>query len=85
MKYTNYQKFVHMKVVGQSLFFYLREGNSQTYLFTQKSYTGVREFFKRDISIPQLLNRHKWGRDRMVDHVVRKLPRYISYAEQYAA
>lgn len=85
MRFTNYKKYIHAEHVGNSLFFYLREKDSQHLLFIQRAYPGLLDAFRKDISVPQLLRQHKWGRNKMVDHVMRKLPRYITYVEQYAA
>ena len=85
MRFNNYQKFIHTEQDGGHLVFYLKDKDSQHQLFRKKAYAGLIQEFRNDISVPQLLRRHKWGEDKMADHVMELLPRYISYIEKYVA
>lgn len=64
-------------------YFYLCSGGTQHYLCKQRRYRGVEHFFRRDLPLCEL-HRHKWGRDKMVDNLMAKLPKYLADAERYA-
>lgn len=70
--------------IGNRLGFWFRTDQGEVFLFAQRPYAGVIHYFRNGITEVQLYN-HKWGRDKMVDHVIRKLPKYISYIRRYAA
>ena len=64
-------------------YFYLVENGRKTYLCKQRRYLGVERFFHRDLPV-DAVRRHKWGRDKMVDNLMAKLPKYLADAERYA-
>lgn len=85
MKFKNYKKFIHTERVGNLLVFYLNDKNSRYQLFSKKAHPALCHKFRKDTSVPLLLRQHKWGVDKVTDHVMEILPRYISYIEKYVA
>lgn len=63
---------------------YLLENGRKTFLCKQRWYYGTEQYFFRDLPL-NAIHRHKWGRDKMVDNLMNKLPKYLSDAERYAA
>lgn len=61
---------------------YLCDGGRKIYLCSQRRYHGVAMYFRRDLPVDAIY-RHKWGRDKMVDKLMAKLPKYLEYAEHY--
>ena len=65
-------------------YFYLCVGEEKIFLCKQRSYRGVERYFRKDLPV-NAIHRHKWNRDKMVDHLMTKLPKYLKDAERYAA
>ena len=61
---------------------YLCDGGRRIYLCSQRRYQGVSQYFRRDLPV-DAIHRHKWGRDKMVDNLMAKLPKYLSDAERH--
>ena len=62
---------------------YLVENGQKTFLRKQRWYYGVSQYFRKDLPV-DAIRRHKWGRDRMVDHLLRRLPQCLAEAERYS-
>ena len=65
-------------------YFYLCMGQEKIFLCKQRSYRGVERYFRKDLPV-ESIRRHRWNCDKMVDHLMDKLPKYLKYAEHYAA
>ena len=65
-------------------YFYLCANQEKTFLCKQRSYRGVENYFRKDLPLESIY-RHKWSRDKMVDHLMSHLPRCLKDAERYAA
>lgn len=62
---------------------YLIDGGQKLYLCKQRRYHGVAHYFHRDLPVDAIY-RHKWGRNKMVDKLMAKLPKCLADAERYA-
>lgn len=69
-------KKIHMCHSDDMLHFYLRTAAGDAFLFSKRPYYGLRNYFRRDISLGEL-RRHKCGKDCMVDDVVDMLTYYM--------
>lgn len=65
-------------------YFYLCVGQEEIFLCKQRSYRGVERCFRKDLPV-DAIRRHRWNCDKMVDHLMEKLPRCLKYAERCAA
>lgn len=61
--------------------FYLTHNGKRYYLFRQRFYSGVHEFFKSNINIRQALDRSRARRDTAILRTMEKIPKYITYIE----
>ena len=59
-----------------------RQGGAYFFLFSQKWYRGVEEYFKDGVPLDEALRHGKTKRDFMVQKVKSKLPVYIRYIER---
>lgn len=65
-------------------YFYLRSGGEQMFLCKQRKHLGVARYFRQDLPV-DIIYRHKWGRDKMLDKLISKLPKCLADAERYPA
>lgn len=63
-------------------YIYLCEGGKKVYLCKQRWHRGVERHFRNGMPV-ETIRRHRWNRDKMVDHLMDKLPKYLDYAERY--
>ena len=64
---------------------YLLDGGRKTFLFKQRWYYGVDQYFHRDLPLGAILSRRTdRGRDKMVTHLLERLPRCLAEAERQA-
>ena len=87
-------KKIHMELVNEKVikkgetilvpkhYFYLCCGNARIFLCKQRPYHGVSLYFRKDLPV-NALHTHKWGRDKMVDHIIDLLPSRIASAERW--
>ncbi len=61
--------------------FYLISGDQKHYLFSQKGYRGVSDFFSKARTLDSIRCK-KAHEDYMIIHTMEKLPKYIRYIEK---
>jgi len=62
--------------------FYLVNGNEEYYLFTQKFFKGVKQYFHNKVILSDALNVSKSYNDTALIRTKEKLPLYIKYVEK---
>lgn len=65
-------------------YFYLLNGSDCIYLYKQRPYKSVGEFFRQDVPVSAVYH-HKWGRNKMLDKLMEQLPSRIASEERYLA
>ena len=63
--------------------FYIRIDGHDFYIFVQKYYHAVHQYFKSGVSIDFALDHTRAKRDNAILRTMDKLPMYIKYAEKY--
>ena len=84
MKKHHSTEWIRIHPDGQKLKFCLATAEGEQFLFYQRNYFGLTNHFRNGIRVDQIYH-HKWGRNAMVDHVITKLPKYISYVRRYTS
>lgn len=67
---------------NEMLDFYIEEKGEKYYLFPQKPYKGVENYYKKGVSLEKAINHGLCGKDHMIHKVMSKLPAYIRYVEK---
>lgn len=89
-------KKIHMEIVSEKVvkgntvmevakhYFYLCDGPHRVYLYKQRPYKSVGEFFRQDLPVNRVYS-HKWGRNKMLDKLMEQLSSRIASEERYLA
>ena len=67
---------------GNNLDFYIKNKETEYFLFSQRVYRGLESFFEKGVSLDNAINHRKGKGDSRIHKVMTKLPAYIRYIEK---
>lgn len=73
---------IYCKRSNNALDFFITDKGNEYYMFSQRPYTGVEEYFKKGIALNNAIKHSKCGDNKMIHKTITKLPTYIKYIEK---
>ena len=67
---------------GNNLDFYIKNKETEFFLFSQRLYKGVEKYFRKGVSLNKAIDHSKCWDDYRIHRVMSKLPAYIRYIEK---